>query len=102
MNTLNNELRKSANEYTDDDWVQFRANLVDSLKTSTLEVTFTKKDGTERVMTCTLDPAKLPPAPIKENATSKKENLTIVSAYDLNADGWRSFIVKNVKQVKVI
>jgi hypothetical protein len=69
------------------------------LKVGPVTVTFNKKDGAERVMTCSLQPELLPPAPVKESTTSKKENNNIISVYDLNAQGWRSFIVKNVTNV---
>jgi len=62
-------------------------------------VTFNKKDGEERVMTCSLQPELLPAVPIKESTTTKKENTNIISVYDLTAQGWRSFIVKNVTNV---
>ena len=38
-----------------------------------VKVTFTKKDGTERVMECTLAPSLVPEEPIVENAEPKRE-----------------------------
>ena len=64
-------------------------------------VTFTKKDGTERVMRCTLQPEDLPPIEVKESKEPKKENLDILSVYDLDKKGWRSFRVDSVTEVKV-
>lgn len=107
-NTLNNELLTPLKtEWTEEQWSTFRDWLVGMLKAGTVTVTFNKKDGVERVMTCTLDPSVLPPAPIHESNTdssvnfpkAKKENLNIVSVYDLTALGWRSFILKNVTNV---
>jgi hypothetical protein len=94
-------------EWTEEQWTTFRNWIVSHLRAGSVTVTFNKKDGAERVMTCTLDPSVLPPAPIHESNTDssvnfpkvKKENPNIVSVYDLNALAWRSFIVKNVTNV---
>jgi hypothetical protein len=52
-------------------------------------------------MQCTLNPAFLPPFLLKEDVGNKKENTNIISVFDINAKGWRSFVVKNVKEVNV-
>jgi hypothetical protein len=74
----------------------FFERLQQLLTMQTLTVTFTKKDGTERVMRCTLDPAKLP---IREHTETKirKPNNEILSVFDLDAQGWRSFTKTAVK-----
>jgi hypothetical protein len=38
---------------------------------------------------------------LNEDVGNKKENTNIISVFDINAKGWRSFIVKNVKEVNV-
>ena len=107
-NTSHNaQLQPPNSEWTEEQWTTFRNWIVSHLKMGTVVVTFNKKDGSERVMTCTLDPSVLPPAPIHESNTDsavnfpkvKKENPNIVSVYDLNALAWRSFIVKNVTNI---
>ena len=50
------------NDMTDDELRTFGPWLKDMLKFGPMSVTFTKKDGTERVMECTLRPDLLPPA----------------------------------------
>jgi hypothetical protein len=72
------------------------------LKVGKVTVTFNKKDGTERVMTCSLQPELLPVPELKENVKEKKENLNIVSVYDLTVQAWRSFTVKNVTNVTIL
>jgi hypothetical protein len=62
-------------------------------------VTFTKSDGTERVMKCTLVPEQLPKVEIKEDATPRKESTTTMRVFDLEKNEWRSFTIKKVKQV---
>lgn len=66
------------------------------------EVTFTKVNGESRVMPCTLDPKRLPPTPIKENAVKKERKQDAISVWCLDKNEWRSFKVMNVTQVKEI
>jgi hypothetical protein len=96
---------KPTSEWTDKDWRKFRTWLIGMLKIGPVTVTFNKKDGSERVMDCTLQPELLPPLPIKEDeetAKPKKENLDVVSVYDIKAQGWRSFVLKNVTNIKIV
>ena len=97
----NAQLLPPASEWTDKQWTKFRTWLVSMLKMGPVTVTFLKKDGSERVMNCTLEADKLPPIEIKEDAKPKKENLDVVSVYDIDAKGWRSFILRNVTNVKI-
>lgn len=69
-----------------------------------MTVSFTKADGTERVMNCTLDPTLLPvvePKPIVEGKAPRKESTTSMRVYDLDKKEWRSFTIKNVKQIEL-
>jgi hypothetical protein len=83
----------------DNDIEVFRGWLKGVLTVQPATITFTKKDGTERVMNCTLRSDMLPAVEIKEDATPRKQNDSIISAYDLDAKGWRSFTVSAVKRV---
>ena len=65
-----------------------------------MTITFTKKDGTERVMRCTLQPDQLPIQPIVENKEPRKKTPGVIAVYDLDAKGWRSFVVKNVTHIQ--
>lgn len=66
--------------------------LKNTLKERILEVTFTKKDGTERVMKCTLRPDLLPAqTDLEEQVQSRKSNPDVLVVWDLEAKGWRSF-----------
>lgn len=68
------------------------------LRENVLSVVFTKKDGSERVMECTLRPDLLPVQ--DENTESKDkvrtENPDVIQVYDLENSGWRSFRVESV------
>jgi len=66
-------------------------------------VTFTKVDGSERVMKCTLQPEDLPPVVIKEGAKPRKESdsTKALRVFDLEKKEWRSFTIKNVKRIEL-
>ena len=100
MNTSHNvQLMPPNTEWTDDQWTTFRSWIVSHLQTGPVTVTFNKKDGSERVMTCSLQPELLPPALVKESKTHRPSSPTVLSVYDLEANAWRSFTVKNVTNV---
>ena len=76
-----------------------REQLIAQLNEKTLQVTFTKVNGEQRVMTCTLQESVLPPAPATESTKERKGNDATVSVWDVNAAGWRSFRIDNVTDV---
>ena len=84
--------------WTDEEWTTFRNWLKDVLQNGTAEVTFTKKDGTERIMRCTLKEDILPVVESKESSTRKTNDATL-AVFDVEANGWRSFTLRNVKRV---
>tara|TARA_B110001454_G_scaffold4310_1_gene3975 strand:+ start:376 stop:570 length:195 start_codon:yes stop_codon:yes gene_type:complete len=53
-------------------------------------------------MNCTLieDITPLITTVIKEDAPERKVNLDIMSVWDVDAKGWRSFRVENIKRVR--
>ena len=65
-------------------------------------IVFTKKDGTERTMTCTTSTTLVPAEPIVEGVEKKekKVNEEVMPVYDLDAKGWRSFRWDSIKQVR--
>lgn len=71
------------------------------LEVTDATITFTKVDGTDRVMKCTLEPAKLPPVVIKEDAKPRKETTSTkaLRVFDLEKQEWRSFTIKNIKRI---
>jgi hypothetical protein len=67
------------------------------LEQSIVEVTFTKKDGTERVMNCTLMEDYLP----ETTGAGRSAGSDALAVFDVDADGWRSFCWDSVKAVKL-
>jgi hypothetical protein len=98
----------------EEDVVLFKKWLKSHLAIGPVTVTFTKKDGTERVMECTTAPSLVPvdtieevhytntndpidfPKPKKE----RKVNEDVCPVYDLESKHWKSFRWDSVKQVK--
>ena len=77
--------------------------LKDILTVTEATVTFTKVDGTERVMRCTLEIDKLPPVVIKEDAKPRKQSdsTKALRVFDTEKQEWRSFTIKNIKKIEL-
>lgn len=73
------------------------------LREGVYEVTFTKVDGSTRVMPCTLKPNLLPERPIAEDVANTKPKvlkLETLSAWATDIQQWRSFRVMNIVSIK--
>ena len=83
-----------------------RDTLLKDLRDNVIEVTFIKVDGTSRLLRCTLDPKLLPESYIKEDEEKEKafhrENTNVISAWDVQKGGWRSFRIDSVQYVQTI
>jgi len=76
-------------------------DIIQYLQDAVALVTFTKVDGTERVMRCTLKKEFLPEE-YRGKAPMLTETVPVtVSVWDLEASGWRSFRLENVTKVSV-
>ena len=81
------------------DWVK------SLLQKSPITVTFTKADGTDREMLCTLRPEDLPPVSmpidgiVKESKQRKKPDEHSLRVFDLEKKEWRSFRFDRLKKV---
>jgi hypothetical protein len=84
------------------DWVK------SLLQVTTVTVEFVKADGTVRSMRCTLDPDKLPPAPVpagpvdgilKESKQRKAPDPESIRVFDLDKNEWRSFRFDRLQKV---
>ena len=74
-----------------------REEMVDALRSGIATVKFTKVNGDERLMECTLKndfiPADMQP---KDDDEGVQRTLDVIRVYDVRAAGWRSFRVENV------
>lgn len=77
-----------------------RNELIEKLGAANAVVTFTKKDGSERVMKCTLQESVVPAATTTAT-TVKKVNDQVLAVWDIDKSAWRSFRLDSVKSVEV-
>ena len=73
------------------------------LKSNTsVEITFTKVNGEKRVMNCTLHESVLPKVDLPiEPSNRKAQSDSIISVWDIDEEGWRSFRVANLVDYKL-
>jgi hypothetical protein len=80
-----------------------RHELTSKLVNGIHSITFTKVDGTERTMPCTLDPAILPRVEIKEEkSVPRKLNIETLRVFVTDIKEWRSFRIENVIKITSI
>ena len=71
------------------------------LKDGVVEVTFTKSDGTERVMKCTLKDEVISEHWIPKNTEpQRKFSEDALPVFDVEAKGWRSFRFDSIKNIE--
>lgn len=76
-----------------------RESMIETLHETICRVTFTKTNGEERIMYCTLNETMIPqPDVLEEPKRTKKENTDVQPVYDVKAAGWRSFRWDSVKE----
>lgn len=76
-----------------------REFLVSELRNGNVRVTFTKSDGTDRVMLCTLAESVVVPYE-KKTEKVKQPNEDILPVWDLDNNAWRSFKISTIKAVE--
>jgi hypothetical protein len=83
------------------DFKLFKKWLTGHLKYGPVTLTFTKKDGSDRVMKCTTNPTYImfKDPSILESKSDRKVNENVMPVYDLDAGGWRSFRWDSIKSV---
>lgn len=62
-------------------------------------ITFTKKDGTSRVMRCTRNSALIPAEHQPTGESTRKVPTSSVAAFDLDKLEWRSFLPENITHI---
>lgn len=74
-------------------------NALKSLKNGICKVLFTKANGEDRLMHCTLNESILPEQiDIEEAIQKKKPNPNAVAVWDTDVGGWRSFRWDSIKE----
>lgn len=78
-------------------------DLKQQLQGGVVTVVFEKKDGTMRTMRCTLLAEYLPAptGPQLLTEDTRAENDNVLSVWDIDNGGWRSFRLDSIKQLTV-
>ena len=69
------------------------------LKESVVGITFIKKDGSERLMQCTLSETKIP-SEFAPKGSEKAKSDEVLPVFDVENDGWRSFRWDSIKKIE--
>lgn len=88
-------------DFTDND---FKTLLRKKLHEDEVIVTFTKRDGSERAMQCTLSASRIPSEQLpKESGTGSTTTISdeAIRVYDLQKSEWRSFRWDSIKLVNL-
>lgn len=75
--------------------------LVDMLKNDEATITFTKTNGEQRTMHCTLKESIVVPYEKKTERT-KNHSDEVIAVWDLEKDAWRSFRLDSITEVKFV
>ena len=82
--------------------------VIEQLKTNVLQVTFDKVNGERRIMPCTLqtdymtDPSKELSESKVSQVESKSVNKSVIRAFAIDKQSWRSFRVDNISAIEVM
>jgi len=82
-----------------------KTDLKNLLDQNVVVVDFTKLNGDKRVMTCTLREDMKPPATKTDTMSQKKVREisdAVVSVWDVNAKGWRSFRYDRINTIEIV
>lgn len=77
-----------------------RQELIRTLKERVVKVTFTKADGTERTITCTLLQTILDQyfsRPAKPESNKPRKVTEVCKAFEVNEETWKSFRYDSIK-----
>lgn len=78
-----------------------RSEIVNMLHKGVVQVAFTKVNGEQRVMHCTLKEDLLPEkVPAHEETATRATNPDVLSVWDVEKSGWRSFRWDSLKEYK--
>jgi len=95
MNQINVVAEKNVifNTKKEKDWLR------SVLSDGKVEVTFEKKDGSERKMLCTLSENMIPGEKAPKGTVKAKSD-DVLAVFDIENDGWRSFRWDSIKTIQ--
>ena len=71
------------------------------LSDGVVTVKFTKKDGTDRSMICTLSPKVIPNEYTPKGEDKREKSNDALAVFDVEKEGWRSFRWDSVKSISL-
>lgn len=74
--------------------------LLESLRSQAVQITFTKADGTTRIMRATLQAELLPNVHAAERS-NREPNPQVLKVWDLEKSAWRSVRVDRIQEFKL-
>jgi len=72
--------------------------LIKNLQNKVMKITFTKVNGEERVMECTLQEHMIP----ETNPANRKENEEVLPVFDIDKGSWRSFRLDSITNIEAL
>ena len=75
-----------------------RDTLIKNLQKQAMRITFTKVNGEERVMDCSLQELIVPAT----KYTDRKQNEEVLPVFDINKGEWRSFRLDSVTNIEAL
>ena len=75
-----------------------RETLIKNLQNKVMKITFTKVNGEERVMECTLQEHMIP----ETDPANHKENKEVLPVFDIDKGAWRSFRLDSVTNIEAL
>ena len=79
---------------------EHREWLMNALHNGVISVAFTKKDGTDREMACTLDESIIPKE-FAPKGVERSKPVDSIAVFDVEKNEWRSFTIKNIKKIEL-
>lgn len=73
-----------------------KQDLREALQSGIATVVFTKADGSERTLNCTLKQNIIPVVEKSDSAPTKAENPDVLAVWDIENSGWRSFRLDSI------
>jgi len=94
--------RNDAMSEEHEEQIRQRTQILTGLHSGIITVVFTKVDGTERTMKCTLNKEYLPEQKdLEEEISKRNKSDEVIAVWDVENNGWRSFRWDSVKGYKV-
>ena len=75
-----------------------RDTLIKNLQKKAMRITFTKVNGEERIMDCTLQENLVP----ETSESNRKQNEEVLPVFDINKGEWRSFRVDSITNIEAL